>query len=35
VGKQSCGAEFLVDEGCDLLVDGVDGAIAFNHDDTG
>ena len=35
VGKQSCGAEFLVDEGCNLLVNDVDGAVAFNHDDAG
>jgi len=34
-GKQSCGVEFLVDEGCDLLMHGVDGAVAFDHDDAG
>jgi hypothetical protein len=35
VGKQPCGAEFLVDERRDFLVNGVDGAVAFNHHDTG
>ncbi len=33
--KEASGAKFLVDEGCDLLMNDVDGAVAFDDDDAG
>ena len=32
-GEQAGGAEFLIDEGCDLAMDGFDGAVAVDDDD--